>query len=663
MNAYRTTRWISKLLLITTILTLTACQSKPDPQTLDTILKELDVSFDHTNEFVINESILREGKENTFWTILAQRQDTLLKLEIVKNIDSQTARQYIQERTYAINSLYQNIPSAYPGMITNSTEIQDELKPAVAQLTINREKIPVYLLYSTARFTYGATTRDLIKYRGALTFVFIPVHRTLLRIELFQPKEKSNDKDLLRWLSTLSFIGPNQKDHDKKTGGAVVHSTKYSAEPSTNKRSITQEGWGSYKDYNLIIIGFEPLGAKHVGAYGYSKNTTPNLDKFSTTAFLFRNAISPSSWTLPVFMSWFTSLYPSQHKLVNKYSTYTDTEQILSNLTDLSPSVVTLAQVLKSAGYKTAGFTGGAALTGTFGYRLGFDTYFDNVTFGGFELAMPKALKWLQTHKDNKFFLFVAAYDVHGRYPLPQNYNNKFADPNYTGKYKGNEEEYWELRNRSVDRLPLNLTQEDVKFWESIYDAKILGADKRFKAFVEQLKTMGLMDNTIIIVSSGSGNEYYEHNAFDHGLSLYDELIHVPLIIKIPDREGHAIESQVRTIDIMPTVLDLLQIDYEQSIARQMQGTSLVPLLSGQHDLQLDAFSETDYLLQVFKRSWRTHDGWKYIHSLDTEKRELYHLVEDPQELNNLIHNETKIAYELEQKLFKHLNTIKGWAN
>lgn len=663
MNIYRTTRWISQVLLITTICILAACQSKPDPQTLDTILNELDASFKHADEYIISESILREGKENTFWTILAQRLDTLLKLEIVKNIDRDTARQYIQERTYAISSLYQNIPSAYPGMITNATEIQDELKPSITQLTINREKIPVYLLYSTERFTYGVTTRDLIKYRGALTFVFIPAHRTLLRIELFQPTEESNDEHLLRWLSTLRFSRSNPKHHAKKTSVAAIHPRAYPSKSSKNKRSETRKGFASYKDYNLIIIGFEPLGAKHIGAYGYSKNTTPNLDKFSATAFLFRNAISPSSWTLPVFMSWFTSLYPSQHKLVNKYSSYTDTEQTLSDLSNLSPSVVTLAQVLKSAGYKTAGFTGGAALTGSFGYRLGFDTYFDKATFGGFELAMPKALEWLQTHKGNKFFLFLAGYDVHGRYPLPQNYNNTFADPNYTGKYKGSQEEYWELRNRSVDRLPLNLTQEDVKFWESIYDAKILEADKRFKAFIEQLKAMGLMDNTIIIVSSGSGNEYYEHHAFDHGLSLYDELIHVPLIIRIPHIKGRSIASQVRTIDIMPTVLDLLQIDCAQSIAKQMQGTSLAPLMTGQQELQLDAFSETDYLLQVFKRSWRTHDGWKYIHSLDTEKRELYHLSEDPRELNNLIHSHSQIAYELEQKLFKHLNTIKGWTN
>jgi len=256
-----------------------------------------------------------------------------------------------------------------------------------------------------------------------------------------------------------------------------------------------------------------------------------------------------------------------------------------------------------------------------------------------------------------KFFLFIQGYDVHGRYKLPYFLKNKFTDPNYGGRYKGTVEEYWELRNLSLDVGYLNMTDEDVKFWRSVYDAKIHEADRKFELFLEEFDKLGLTGKTIIIISSGSGNEYYEHERFDHGFSLYEELIHVPLIIRIPEKRGHVIQNQVRTIDIMPTALDLLNIDYDKTVENQMQGVSLVSLINGE-DLSLDAFSETDYLLHTFKRSLRTSNGWKYIYSIDTEQRELYNLKEDPQELNNLVQEEKKIAYELEQKLFKHLKSM-----
>jgi len=407
----------------------------------------------------------------------------------------------------------------------------------------------------------------------------------------------------------------------------------------------------------LLIIGFEPLGAKHIGAYGYEKDTTPNLDNFSKTAFLFKNAISPSSWTLPVFMSWFTSLYPSQHKIVNKYSAYTDEVQTLSCLTELSPSVITLAQVLKKNGYSTVGFTGGAGVSGHFGYRLGFDRYSDKATFGGFDLTMTQALDWLQSHRGEKFFLFIQGYDVHGRYPLPENYENRFAESNYKGKYKGIVDEYCKLRNLSLEKALPEISKEDVNFWKSNYDAKIFEADKKFGLFLKNFEKLGLSNKTIIVISSGSGNEYYEHKRFDHGFSLYEELIQVPLIIKIPGKKGREIKSQVRTLDIMPTALALLGISCGNSLTRQMQGISLLPILMGE-DLNLNAFSETDYLLQAFKRSIRTNEGWKYIHSMDSEQRELYYLKDDPHELKNLIHDKKKMAYELEQKLFEHLVSI-----
>lgn len=632
------------LFLLIFSITLSAfANSGHNIKTLGDVFEDLGISMDGVADFVIHKNILREGLENTFWTIVAKRGEWAIKIEIIKNIDAGYAYKYIEERQGMIESLYKRIPSPYPGMISKAIECPDKFKPKLLYLEIDKKNTPIYILYSTPRFTYGACADELISYRGALTFIYCEKEKILYKIELFIPKKDFDKEEILSILGSFKFQQPAETNE---------------AETKEEKSVSAQEDRGSFKGYNLVIIGFDPLGARHIGTYGYFRDTTPNLDKFSKGSFLFKNAISPSSWTLPVFMSWFTSLYPSQHKIINKYSTFTEEKQICTNLAEISPQVTTLAQVLKEDGYATAGFTGGAGVGGIFGYGLGFDVYYDKTDFAGFDIVFPLALDWLKKHQKDKFFLFIQAYDVHGRHQLPKDFKNKFAELNYKGKYKGTPGEYLELRNLSLDREYLDMTDEDVDFWRSWYDTKIYDADKKLGDFLGEFHKLGIENKTIIVISSASGNEFYEHKKFDHGYSLYDELIHVPLLVEIPGKTGGVIKQQVRTIDIMPTILELLDISCDGKIKHQMQGVSLIPLMRGE-DLQLDAFSETDYLLCVFKRSLRTPKGWKFIYSLDTGQKELYNLKEDPYELNNLIEKEKKVAYELAQKLFIWLKSVK----
>ena len=164
------------------------------------------------------------------------------------------------------------------------------------------------------------------------------------------------------------------------------------------------------------------------------------------------------------------------------------------------------------------------------------------------------------------------------------------------------------------------------------------------------------MDRTIFILTSDHGTEVYEHNRIDNGFSLYDELIHIPLIIILPETKGRKIDTQVSSIDIMPTILELLDMSPDQKVKNQMKGISLIHLFKGK-DMKIDAYSETDYRLYTHKKSIRTSDGWKFIYTFaeyqnKNDKKELYNLKEDPYERINLIEKEPKIAYELEQKLF-----------
>jgi len=413
-----------------------------------------------------------------------------------------------------------------------------------------------------------------------------------------------------------------------------------------------------FSGYNVILVSFDALQAAHTSCLGYFRKTTPTIDSFAKKGYLFTNAISQSSWTVPASMSWFTSMYPSEHKVVNKYSTYTEKEKVLTELAKLSPEVITLAQILKENGYMTGGFTGDAGVSARFGFGKGMDTYVDDRKFAGMDHSVPPAVEWLRQNKDKKFFMFLHGYDSHGQYDPPNGYTRRFVDFKYSGPLKGGKEEQGKFREEGLEKGSIHLSNEDVRFWRALYDEKINDADARFREFIEELKNVGLLDKTIIIITADHGTEFYEHKRFDHGFSLYEELVHVPLVVYLPGTPGGTkIGDQVRGIDIMPTILELLQIKPGPPLQKQMRGISLIPLIQGKH-VDLTAFSETDYRLYVHKRSIRTPDGWKFIYSLENGNKELYYLKEDPAEQRNLIETERRKAYELEQDLFRWLKSM-----
>lgn len=603
---------------------------------LGQIFQDIGINFSRLADYTVEKNNVRVGNKNTFRTVVARKGHTHVRLEIVRNIARDDAVRYAEERLYVIRALYAKHESPYPGMISQVIECPDELKPRSVAVSIGGDLLPVLLAASTARFTYGASAEDLITYRGGVSFIYNEARQVLCKVEVFVEKKSFDQNEVLDIFRSVIVTD----DH------AEVIGTPF---------SVVSSAGDEPEAYNVIIIGYDPLGANHVSACGYERDTTPNLVRFTRDAFRFNNAISPSSWTLPVFMSWFTSLYPSQHTLTNKYDLSSENQ---SETVKLPADIITFAQLLKGQGYATAGFTGDAGVSAEFGYDRGFDEYYDDTPFGGFDIVLPKALAWLQQHKEEKFFLFVQAYDVHGRHEGVTRNNAHFVQDSYAGKYAGTSDEYWALRNLSVDGLPIEMSSDDMQFWRDWYDSKIYEADKKFGSFVDACKAMKIFDNTIVLISSASGNEFFEHGTIDHGYSVYDELIKVPLFIKIPQRAGDTITQQVRTLDIMPTLLDVMHIEYDEGVERQMQGVSLLGTMQGQ-DVPLTAFSETDYLLQTFKRSVRTPDGWKYIYSMDNDMRELYNLTNDPGELHNMIDEDQRMAYALEQKLFNHLTSLK----
>lgn len=424
-----------------------------------------------------------------------------------------------------------------------------------------------------------------------------------------------------------------------------------------------------FKDHNVVFVSFDALQAAHVGCLGCSRDTTPTLDALAQESCAFTNTYSVASWTVPASMTWFTGVYPSEHGMVNKFAVYNDRLQEPANLKHVAPSLVTLAEVLRENGYATGGFTGNAGVSGEFGYDQGFDVYYhEKGKFGSLDQSIPKALAWLAEHKQQKFFLFLHGYDAHGQSTPAGGFDYRFVEKRYDKKYSGVEREQEVLREEGLEKGALTMRDADVRFWRAIYDEKIQRADEKFNQFLEEFDRLGLTGKTLFIITSDHGTEFYEHRRLDHGFTLYEEQLHVPLFIKLPGQtECKIVADRISSIDVMPTILDLLDVELPAASKGQFRGASLVPAMRGEAT-ERDVFSETDYREYTFKRSIITPEGWKLIYTLETKSRELYNLPQDPGEMKNLAQAEPRRVDELEARLFAHFKSIghdltaKKWA-
>lgn len=409
---------------------------------------------------------------------------------------------------------------------------------------------------------------------------------------------------------------------------------------------------------DIVLVSFDALQASHVSSLGYERATTPTLDAFARKGFLFSQAVSAAPWTVPATMSWFTGTYPSEHRVVNKYSAYAGTHSVVANLGALSPQLTTLASVLKKNGYATGGFTGDAGVNGMFGFSAGFDVYSDSVPpFSGFERSIPAALDWVKDAKGRKFFLFLHGYDVHGQHAPSGGPDRRFVAAGYKGPFDGSPAQQRDLRERGLAG-DVDLAPADVSFWRAIYDEKIARADAAFGLFVSSMEAMGAAGRAVFVLASDHGTELYEHRKFDHGATLYDELVRVPLVIVVPGaKAGATLTEQVSMVDLMPTLLDIVGVEVDEALRRQLRGRSLVPAMKGRQKGE-DAYFETDYRLYTHKRGLRTADRWKFIITMETGRRELYDLAKDPGETLDLIESQPRKAYELEQRLFRHFKDL-----
>lgn len=416
---------------------------------------------------------------------------------------------------------------------------------------------------------------------------------------------------------------------------------------------------GNLRPVNIILISIDTLNPLHLGVYGNERNTSPVIDSLANEGVLFLNAFSHSPKTSPSHMSLFTSLYPSVHKIRNWNK--------LQGGYSLDHHLITLPEILKNVGYKTAAFTGGGNVRSSIGFGDGFDVY-DNE-----DQVWENALNWLDNNYESKFFLFLHTFKVHSPYLPPPPYNTMFST-NYDGKiidsekallayfrnnYKDGEEFpgshhlFWEQVNKSDPR--------DVEQVIALYDGVIRFMNDRLVGrLLNKLRKYNLVENTLLLFTSDHGEEFLQHGDFLHK-ELYDEHIHVPLIMHIPgeDKYKHqVVKQQVSLIDIVPTLLDYLFLP----IPVMMQGTNLWPILDGKNS-NLPVFSERIVISDVpdKKKAIRTPE-WKYIWWPTMQKAELFSLTDDSAERLNVVGKYPEVAAKLHRQVMEWLqeNEKKG---
>lgn len=318
---------------------------------------------------------------------------------------------------------------------------------------------------------------------------------------------------------------------------------------------------------NVILCVIDTLRADHLGCYGYSRATSPNLDRFAAESVRFERAFAQAPRTVASHASMFTSTYPAVHGAWNKAGPLDSGQELPS----LAPDAVCLAEVLQAVGYRTAAIADGGWLQADRGLAQGFETFHSK--FRGAKDRVDFALDWLASgDAEPPFFLFLHTYEVHTPY-VPEERLLADLAPDYDGPLRERLRQAREmlaasdLKNPIVDvhrqlfepLLP-TLTDADVEFLKALYDAEIRSADREIGRFIDELGSRGLLENSIVILTSDHGEEFREHGAFEH-TQVFDECLHVPLIIRLPGGpRGVARAEPVELVDLMPTLLGELGV-------------------------------------------------------------------------------------------------------
>jgi len=423
--------------------------------------------------------------------------------------------------------------------------------------------------------------------------------------------------------------------------GNALHDAPVWADLKVEKPALSWPSFLRTRPPNVLLVSLDTLRADHVGAFGYRRETTPNLDRIASRGVRFHRAYAPANHTLESHMSALTGLYPTTHGV----RPGTGKRQEMG-IAPLPADRVTLAETLQGHGYLTGGFAYDCVwLKRGYGFGQGFEKYVvrgrDAATMNDTEI-----FPWLESHHDEPFFLFVHYYDIHSDwkklpYDAPSRFREKF-ERSYSGKFDGCGNDVCATRYlMELDTKKRPIGEPELAHIRSLYDAGVEATDFEVGRLMDKLESLGVLENTIVVVMSDHGEEFREHGRFIHN-QIYEEILRVPLIFTWPSvlREGGQSFEPVGLIDVMPTILDLVGVVPETPI----QGRSLFPhMRNGRLDAK-PVFVVGRDLAGVVQWPWKLIRAGK-------RSGELFNLNEDPGETVDKSRDEPGTLKDLQQLL------------
>lgn len=375
---------------------------------------------------------------------------------------------------------------------------------------------------------------------------------------------------------------------------------------------------GAPRRPNVLVVLVDVLRRDHLGVYGYPLPTSPNIDAFAQESLRFTNAFSHSTWTKPSVATLFTSAYPEQHGLGR-----VGFEDESGFQTDVLPKrLVTLAERFKRAGYATGAFSTNVHVQRKTGFGQGFERFFWKRLVTAFELNEIFKAWAADLAPDQPFFGYVHYMDVHWPYKQAladesDRFGNTTIDPPPPDRW-----------TQVADWAAEHLNAESLAAIVARYDQEIAYVDAAFGELVDWLRDRQLQDDTVVVFIADHGEGFFEHGELQHGFAPYTEVTGVPLLVRLPpiyDLEPMTIDEIVGLVDVLPTVLDLVNLD----VPKRARGRSVVPLLLGREFRQRPVYVEG-----------RGERGMRSTtHSLlvdESGSRRCFDLVADPAELSPL---------------------------
>jgi arylsulfatase len=395
----------------------------------------------------------------------------------------------------------------------------------------------------------------------------------------------------------------------------------------------------------VLVVVFDALRADHLSQYGYALPTSPGLERLAETGSVFLRAYAPTSYTTASTASILTGQSPLQHGTRRQGA-------------GLDASVVTIAELVSAEGFATRGISFNPVVAHATGFAQGFDDFVERERGSPFNLypdierGLERIRGWLAEPGAGPRFVYFQPMNTHGPYLVPEaSQTVLLGRPPRTG-FRYYDEPMAQILGGRIERRA-EVTPAYVASATERYDTAIRYSTDALGTFLEELERAGLYDDALIVVTADHGDELFEHGGFSHGYSLHEEVIHVPLFVKLPrQRSGRRIATRVSVMDVFATVADVVGARAPETL----QGRSLVPLALGSGELE----QEPLHLVVDFPPRLDAHgiiDGRHKLIAIERNyegarrKLRLYDLLADPGERDNLAQTRPDLVAALLEKL------------